>query len=203
MLQNARDRIAEEELVDKVIFLDRDGVINRDSANYIKSWAEFEFLPGSLEALALMHRAGYRLIVITNQSAVGRGYFPLTVLEEMHRRMGAAVAAAGGRIDDIFFCLHRPDENCACRKPRPGLILQAQARHAIDLSQSVMVGDSAKDIQCGQNAGCGATILVLSGNGLDALETLRQQKTPPDQVANDLLHAARLILAGVPSGMEK
>ncbi len=179
----------------RVIFLDRDGVINRDSPGYIKSWEEFEFLPGSLDALALLGRAGYRPIVISNQSGINRGLIRPGVLGEMHQRMCAAVEAAGGRIADIFFCPHCPDENCACRKPRPGLILQAQALHAIDLAASIMIGDSAKDIQCGRNAGCGVAILVRTGNGPAAEAELAAAGCRPDLVADDLLHAARLILS--------
>ncbi|KJS31165.1 MAG: hypothetical protein VR64_12640 [Desulfatitalea sp. BRH_c12] len=179
----------------KVIFLDRDGTINRDSASYIKNWNEFEFLPGSLEALALLSRHGCALILITNQSSVGRGMVPPTVLEHTHRSMCTAVEAAGGHFLDIFVCPHRPEEACACRKPKPGLILQAQRRYNIDLANSVMIGDSARDILCGQQAGCATTILVRTGNGLSAEQTLAGQNALPDLVTTDLLEAARIILA--------
>lgn len=179
-----------------VIFLDRDGVINRDSPHYIKNWDEFAFLPGSLEALNELTREGFELIVITNQSIINRSMVPLAVLEETHRRMGQAVARTGGRLRDIFFCPHRPDENCACRKPEPGLILQACQRYAIDPGNSIMIGDSAKDILCGRRAGCGATILVRTGNGKSAQEELAVQKVFPDAVMDDLYQAARLIIDG-------
>jgi D-glycero-D-manno-heptose 1,7-bisphosphate phosphatase len=182
-------------MLDKVIFLDRDGVINRDSPDYIKRWDEFEFLPGSLEALNLLTRAGYHLILITNQSIINRGMVPMEVLDHTHRRLREAVAAAGGQIFDIFFCPHRPDENCACRKPKPGLILQAQARHGIDLAQTVMIGDSGRDIRCGRNAGCGATILVRTGYKTDVEQRLAAEAVLPDAVAADLLAASRLILS--------
>ncbi len=183
-----------------VVFLDRDGVINRDSPDYIKSWDEFEFLPGSLEALAALTRAGYALILITNQSMIGRGLVPLPVLEEMHRRMCREVADAGGRIFDIFHCPHRPDEYCDCRKPEPGLIFQAKERHGIDLPGSVMIGDNAKDIAAGLNAGCGATILVRTGNGNTAVEELARQRVQPTAIVDDLGAAARWLLQG-PSSM--
>lgn len=181
---------------EKVIFLDRDGVINRDSSDYIKSWAEYEFLPRSLDALKELTGAGFTLIVITNQSIINRGMVLPEVLADTHRRMSAAVEAAGGRIDDIFFCAHRPDENCDCRKPKPGLILQAQRRHDIDLGTSVMIGDSAKDILCGRNAGCGSTILVKTGNGRTAEKELSARQVRPDAIADDLRQAAQLILSG-------
>jgi D-glycero-D-manno-heptose 1,7-bisphosphate phosphatase len=181
--------------LEKVIFLDRDGVINRDSPDYIKNWDEFEFLPASLEALRLLTEKGYHLIVITNQSIINRGWVPQAVLDHTHRRLREAVAAAGGRILDIFFCPHRPDENCACRKPKPGLIEQACARHSIDPAASIMIGDNAKDILCGRNAGCGATILVRTGYDPSSEQTLANPKIQPDAVVDDLLAAARLILS--------
>ena len=182
--------------VENVIFIDRDGVINRDAPDYIRSWEAFEFLPGSLEALSALTQAGYTLIVITNQSMIGRGMVPLAVLEEMHRRMRAAVQKAGGRIFDIFFCPHRPDEGCDCRKPAPGLIFQARQRHGIDLRHTAMIGDNAKDIACGRNAGCGATILVRTGSGPKAAKALAELKMEPSVVADDLNAAAQWILAG-------
>ena len=184
----------------KVVFLDRDGVINRDSPDYIKNWNEFEFLPGSLEALRLLSQAGFHLIVITNQSMIGRGMVPLKLLEETHRKLKDAVAATGGDIFDIFFCPHRPDEACDCRKPSPDLIQQACRRYGIDPADSVMIGDSAKDVLCGRNAGCGTTILVRTGNGIRAEKELADLKLRPDLVVADLLDAARYLLgrAGSP-----
>lgn len=177
----------------KVIFLDRDGTINRDSPDYIKSWDEFEFLPGSLKALAALTRAGYKLILITNQSAVGRGMVSLQTLNHTHSRLRAAVEAAGGRIESIFFCPHRPEDHCECRKPEPGLIRRACERYRIDPADTIMIGDSAKDILCGRNAGCGATILVRTGNGREAEKALAGQNAPPDAVADDLLRAVEII----------
>jgi D-glycero-D-manno-heptose 1,7-bisphosphate phosphatase len=176
-----------------VVFLDRDGVINRDSSEYIKSWDEFDFLPGSLEALNQLSKHGFEVILITNQSIINRAMVPLAALEEIHRRMQAAVEQAGGRIRDIFFCPHRPDEHCSCRKPEPGLILQACRRHSIDPAAGIMIGDSAKDILCGKQAGCRATILVRTGNGLEAQQELAAQNIAPDAVVNDLYQAAKLI----------
>ena len=180
----------------KVVFLDRDGVINADSPEYIKSWEEFSFLPGSVQALVDLTRAGYHLIVITNQSIIDRGMVPLPVLEEMHRRMCRAVEQAGGMIYDILFCPHRPEDRCRCRKPEPGMILEAGRRHGIDLSSTVMIGDNAKDVLCGRNAGCGATILVRTGNGETARQELASAGMRADAVAADLEAAAGLILSG-------
>ena len=149
----------------RVVFLDRDGVINQDSPDYIKSWSEVRFIPGSLSGIRRLNEAGYTVIVITNQSAVHRGLIPLHELERIHRGMQEAAAAEGGRIAAVFFCPHLPDEGCPCRKPRPGLIRAAQAAYAIDMEQSVMVGDSARDIECARRAGCGRAVLVETGNG--------------------------------------
>jgi D-glycero-D-manno-heptose 1,7-bisphosphate phosphatase len=174
----------------KVVFLDRDGVINRDSADYIKSWAEFEFLPGSLAAMARLTRAGFSLILITNQSAVARGLISRTGLGRLHQRLRAAVAEQGGYIKEIFYCPHHPDEGCHCRKPRSGLLEQAAAKYGLDLAETVFVGDSVKDIDCARAGGCNQNILLRTGNGPSALETLTRRGQPPDYVADDLLDAA-------------
>jgi histidinol-phosphate phosphatase family protein len=177
-----------------VVFLDRDGVINRDSDQYIKHWAEFEFLPGSLEALARLTAAGLQLVVITNQSAVGRGLVSLAGLQEIHRRMTGAIAAAGGRLLDILFCPHRPDAGCECRKPATGMIAEACRRHGLDPARAVMVGDRAKDIRCGRDAGCRATVLVGAADPSTVLAELAQWKIAPDRVAPDLAAACDWII---------
>jgi D-glycero-D-manno-heptose 1,7-bisphosphate phosphatase len=179
----------------KVVLLDRDGVINRDSPAYIKSWDEFEFLPGSLEALKLLHQDGFTTIIITNQSAIGRGMITSEILEGMHRRMSETVRSHGGRIEDIFYCPHRPDEGCDCRKPKTGLIDQARKKYSLILSGAMMVGDSAKDIECARNAGCRAAILVKTGNGRQAENQLRERKIPIDYLAEDLLDAVNWIIS--------
>jgi D-glycero-D-manno-heptose 1,7-bisphosphate phosphatase len=182
----------------RVVFLDRDGVINRDSPVYVKSWTEFEFLPRSLRALANLTAHGFTVIVITNQSAVGRGLISAAGLERMHRRMCAAVAAHGGRIRDIFFCPHRPADRCRCRKPKPGLILRARQIHGIDLTTAIMVGDSAKDIACARSAGCRCALLVQTGNGLRAQRDLQGRNLSPDQMSPDLFQAAEWIIRRFP-----
>jgi D-glycero-D-manno-heptose 1,7-bisphosphate phosphatase len=179
---------------DTTIFLDRDGVINEDSPDYITCWAEFHFIPGSLDALARLTRSGCTIIIITNQSAINRRWVTSTQLETMHRRLRQAVLDSGGRVTDIFYCPHRPDEGCGCRKPKPGLIFAARDRYGIDLSRAVMVGDSAKDIRAGQAAGCGRTVLVQTGNGMTAIQALEESGHRPDHVAADLDRAVQWIL---------
>lgn len=185
-------------LLKQVVFLDRDGVINRDSPDYIKCWEEFIFLPNTLEALKLLTLKGYTLIVITNQSIIGRKWILPEVLEEMHRRLKSTVASHGGRITDIFFCPHTPEQGCSCRKPKPGLIEQACRKYAIDLSDAVMVGDRPKDIQCGIAAGCGRTILVRAPDEPitgPALNAPAPGNAHPSVVVADLLEAARWIIS--------
>lgn len=181
-------------MLEKVVFLDRDGVINRDSPAYIKTWEEFEFLPGCLEAISLLTRNGFTVIVITNQSIIGRGMADRETLSHTHRQMSETAAAHGGRIHDIFFCPHHPEDGCDCRKPAPGLIFKARDTYDIDLADAVMVGDSAKDMECARNAGCGASVLVKTGNGLSAMDALAEKEIRPDYLADDLLDAAHWIL---------
>jgi len=179
-----------KEMLQRVVFLDRDGVINKDSPSYIKSWAEFEFLPGSLEAIRKLTLSGFEIIIITNQSAINRKIITIDQLETMHTRLNEAVESNGGKIRDIFFCPHTPEEVCICRKPKPGLIYRARKKYQIDLERSAMVGDSAKDIECAKNAGCRYAILVKTGNGMKAENRLTEKAICPDFVAQDLLDAA-------------
>ena len=181
-------------LLKKVVFLDRDGTINQDSADYIKGWSEFVFLPRSIEALRDLTAAGFIIIVITNQSAIPRKLISPQELENIHSKMTAAVEAQGGKISDIFFCSHMPGEGCDCRKPAPGMIFQAQKKHDIDLSTAVMIGDSARDIECAHLAGCGRTILVKTGNGKDAEPIMAEMGLRTDYVAEDLYDAAQWII---------
>ena len=179
----------------KVVFLDRDGTINRDSANYIKGRAEFDFLPGSVEAIRKLTVYGFTSIVITNQSALARKFISPAELDAMHAMMCRAVASASGKITDIFFCPHMPDEGCDCRKPAPGLIHQARQKYNIELADSLMVGDSLKDIACGRNAGCGKTVLVKSGLDPDVAKKLNKIQISADFVAANLLEAVEWIIA--------
>ncbi len=180
---------------DKVVFLDRDGVINRDSPDYIKSWAEVSFIPGSLEALRRLTQAGFSIILITNQSAVNRRLMTAEALDYLFAKLKSKVAASGGEITDIFYCPHLPEENCACRKPFPGLIYKACRRYAINLESACLIGDSTRDIECARAAACGYAILVLTGNGNQAQQELAEKQVPLEYVARDLLDAACWLIA--------
>ena len=176
----------------RAVFLDRDGVINRDSPDYVTSWDRFTFLPGARAAIAALTAAAIDVIVVTNQSALARGMMTPETLAEIHRRLVHEVTRRGGRIRAIFHCPHHPDDRCACRKPEPGLILQARARFDLDLKQTVMIGDRATDIACGHRAGCAGAILVQSGRH-DEGRRLRELGVQPDLVAADLAAAVRAL----------
>lgn len=152
----------------KFVILDRDGVINENSDAYIKSPDEWLAIPGSLEAIALLTQQGYRIVVLTNQSGIARGLFDLSVLEKIHSKMRAAVEATGGRIDEIFFCQHGPEDGCACRKPKPGLFRAFAEKYQIDLKTVPAVGDSFRDLQAAQSAGA-QPILLETGKGARTL----------------------------------
>jgi len=148
----------------KLIILDRDGVINVDSALYIKSPAEWKPIEGSLEAIARLNQAGYRVVVATNQSGIGRGLFDMDTLNAMHEKMHKCLAAVGGRVDAIFYCPHTADEACACRKPKPGMFKRIANVYNLDLTGVPTIGDSLRDLQAGSAAGC-TPMLVRTGKG--------------------------------------
>ncbi len=178
----------------KTIFLDRDGVINKDSAEYIKSWDEYFFIPGSLQAMALLKENGYQIMLITNQSVINRKMVALETLSDMHDRIKQAAMDAGGFIEDIFFCPHTPSDRCECRKPAPGMILSACKKHGLEVSETIMVGDSEKDMEAARNAGCAKCILVRTGNGRTTEASLEAKNRQADHVADDLMEAVRHII---------
>ena len=138
----------------KMIILDRDGVINRDSDDYIKSTDEWIPITGSLEAINRLKKAGYLVTVATNQSGIARGLFEQEVLQQIHDKMHRLLAIRGASVDGIFYCPHGPKENCACRKPKPGLVLRAAENHNLELDRIILVGDKDSDRACAKAAGC-------------------------------------------------
>lgn len=148
----------------KLIILDRDGVINYDSAQFIKSPTEWKPIPGSLDAIARLTQLGYHIVVATNQSGVGRGLFDMDTLNSIHDKMIRAVSHAGGRIDAVFFCPHTQADNCNCRKPKAGMLEDIAARFNTDLDGIPVVGDSLRDLQAAHTVKA-QPILVLSGKG--------------------------------------
>lgn len=177
----------------QAFFLDRDGVINRERADYVKSWEEFEFLPGVLAALQRLATVNVPIFVITNQSAIGRGFVTRETVNAIHQAAQARIKAAGGRIDGFFVCPHRPDENCDCRKPKPGLLFQAAKAFGLDLGQCIFIGDALTDFQAAEVAGC-QSILVESGRQGAQLRSLLAANTAV-QIVQDLAAAVDLILS--------
>jgi D-glycero-D-manno-heptose 1,7-bisphosphate phosphatase len=172
----------------KLIILDRDGTINHDSDHYIKSTEEWRPIDGSLEAIARLTQAGYRVVVATNQSGIARGLFDSSTLIAIHDKLQRAVAQAGGRIDAFFFCPHAADSACECRKPRPGMLKEIARRFNHSLANAYMVGDARRDLEAAAAAGA-KPVLVLTGKGL---RTREQGSLPPGtEVYPDLAAFAR------------
>jgi D-glycero-D-manno-heptose 1,7-bisphosphate phosphatase len=171
--------------MNKAVFLDRDGVINRKAPGngYITRWEDVEFLPGVARAIGLLNRAGFRVIVVSNQRCVAKGLVTLPELDEIHRRMREVLASQQAVVDAVYYCPHELEPPCPCRKPRPGLLLNAAREHAIVLAESWMIGDSEGDVEAGRNAGCRTARLLTNsetrnGNadltGLSLIEVVHQ-----------------------------
>jgi histidinol-phosphate phosphatase family protein len=176
----------------RVVFLDRDGVINRNPDGYVTRPEEFEFLPGALEALRRLRKAGIEAVVVSNQACVGKELLSEAGLREIDRLMVEAVETAGGRIRASYYCTHLKDEGCECRKPAPGLILRAAREQGIDPARAVFVGDAPEDVRAGKAAGC-RTAVVLSGRITEAEAAALDPA--PDAVVRDLREAVEWIIA--------
>ncbi|MFN8445513.1 MAG: D-glycero-beta-D-manno-heptose 1,7-bisphosphate 7-phosphatase [Caldilineaceae bacterium] len=183
----------------QTVFLDRDGVINQERSDYVKSWDEFRILPGVLDALHRLAQLNVPIIIITNQSAIGRGAATQETVDNIHQRLSELVTETGGKIDDVFLCPHRPDEDCGCRKPKPGLLLQAAAKYQLKLEQTVFVGDSVTDYQAAVAAQA-HSILVKTGRQAQQLESLvesylqtNHQAVRPEIVDNLSVAVERII----------
>ncbi|HEX2282133.1 MAG TPA: HAD family hydrolase [Thermomicrobiales bacterium] len=175
------------------ILLDRDGVINVNRPDHVKSWNEFRFVPGALTALAALSRLRLPMVVISNQAVVQRGIISEAELDAIHQRMMDAIQRAGARLDRIFYCPHDQSEGCGCRKPEPGMILEAASELDLDLSRSVFVGDACTDIQAGERARC-KTVLVLTGRGHESMQVIENNPSiVPHAVAADLLRAVPIV----------
>jgi D-glycero-D-manno-heptose 1,7-bisphosphate phosphatase len=172
----------------KLVVLDRDGVINVDSDDFIKTPDEWIAIPGSLEAIARLNQAGYRVAIATNQSGIGRGLFDMAALNGMHEKMHRAAAVVGARIDAIFFCPHTAEDHCECRKPRPGMFKMIAERFEIDPQVTPAVGDALRDLQAGAAIGM-ASHLVLTGKGC---KTLAEGGLPEGTRVHDDLRAFAL-----------
>lgn len=184
------------------IFLDRDGTLIED-AGYLSDPAGIKFLPGSLEALKMFREAGLKVALISNQSGVARGFFEEETVLAIQEEIAVRASEAGAFIDAMYFCPHHPEgkigryrRSCACRKPEPGMILEAARDLGVDLARSFLLGDKVSDMEAAKRAGCRA-VLVCSGEGRETLEILKTRGEFPELVADDLMEAARLILEEV------
>jgi D-glycero-D-manno-heptose 1,7-bisphosphate phosphatase len=172
----------------KIIILDRDGVINYDSPAYIKSPEEWLAIPGSLEAIADLNRAGYHVVVATNQSGIARQYYDVAMLDRIHEKMLRELAAVGGYIDEIFFCPHLPEADCLCRKPKPGLLQQIKEKYQLNLSEVFFIGDKLTDVVAGKAVGC-KPLLVLT-----ALEQIDTKEMPDVICFPNLAEAVQYVI---------
>lgn len=177
----------------KLVILDRDGVINEDSDDYIRTLDEWIPVPGSIEAIAHLSRAGYKIGVATNQSGLARGYFDDVTLANMHALLCELVEEAGGQVDAICYCPHGPDEGCRCRKPAPGLLEQIGAELQIPVRGAWYVGDTVKDMELALNSGC-KPLLVRTGKGKQTEAKLDAAMRANVTVVDDLVAAAAHIL---------
>ena len=191
MVQLASEGVEKTRAV-KLIVLDRDGTINHDSEQFIKSPDEWRPIPGSLEAIARLNHAGYRVAVATNQSGIGRGLFDMGTLNAIHEKMHRALAHVGGRVDAVFYCPHTADASCGCRKPKPGLLQEAGRRFNVDMGGVAVIGDGVRDLQAADAVGS-QPMLVLTGKGE---KTLRDGNFPANTVIfPDLAFAVSALLA--------
>jgi D-glycero-D-manno-heptose 1,7-bisphosphate phosphatase len=175
------------------VFIDRDGVINENRADHVKCWSEFRFLPGAPEAIGRLTQAGLRVFVVTNQAIVNRGMVSRSTVDELNQAMIREISRHGGRVEAVACCPHRPDEQCGCRKPRPGLLLNLARKFELDLRSSTIVGDALSDLQAGRAVGSRA-ILVLTGRGREQLAQAAAVGTGGFTVVEDLAAAADLLV---------
>ena len=175
----------------RVVFLDRDGVINKypgDKA-YVTSLRKFKFLPGAKKAIVQLSKAGFKIFVASNQAGVGRGVYSQRTLDQITAYMNEEVEKAGGHFDKVYYCTHRKDAGCSCRKPRPGMLKRAAREFKFSLKDACFVGDTIRDIHTAKNAGC-KSILVLSGK--EKLKYKKDWEIQPDRVCKDLMEVAKI-----------
>jgi D-glycero-D-manno-heptose 1,7-bisphosphate phosphatase len=179
----------------ELIVLDRDGVINQDSPNYVRTPQDWQPIEGSLSAIAKLNQANYKVVVATNQSGIARGYLTLNDLDAIHTKMTQAIKDVGGHLDDIFVCPHGPDENCSCRKPRPGLLLNIAKKFSIPTKNMIVIGDSMRDLLAAKSAESMA-ILVKTGNGSETLTYIKDNHFLENiAIYNDLASAAEALIS--------
>lgn len=180
------------------IFLDRDGVLIDNQANYVRTWSQVKIIPEAIRGLSSPAIQNYKLVIVTNQSAVGRGIISLTTAQEINSRLVNLIRHQGGRVDAVYMCPHSPDEGCSCRKPKPGLLLQAAKDLSLDLQRSWMIGDAWSDVQAGQSAGVRQSILLKTGRGMEQISQFRLENSTSLLIFDNLLQAINTIFATEP-----
>ncbi len=176
------------------IFIDRDGVIIENRTDYVRSWSDVVLFPQAISALARINTSPYKIVMVTNQSGIGRGFFTLETARQINQRLVKLIEKAGGRIDGVFMCPHQPEVHCDCRKPKPGLLLQARSELDLDLSRSLLIGDALSDIKAGRAAGIPDNVLVLTGRGREQAQLPDAQNMQPFSVYNNLQEALSALL---------
>lgn len=179
----------------KYLFIDRDGVVNKDpggwtKTNYVTNWSDFHFVPGTLQALKMLKEKGIKVIVASNQGGVNKGLYTRKELNEVNSRMLREIEKAGGSIEEVYYCIHKDEDNCDCRKPKPGMLEMAAKKYGVDPKTVYFIGDAPKDIGAGKRAGC-KTILVLSGKS--SREDIKNWEDKPDHVFDNLLEAVKFL----------
>ena len=178
----------------KTVFIDRDGVINQNRTDHVKNWAEFEFIPTAIQALVSLSQHGFQILVVTNQAVINRGLVRREIVEEINWRMMDIIDRQGGKITACLYCPHRPEENCNCRKPKPGLFYQGRQKYGAALSGDYLIGDHTNDIEAGRKAGC-LSGLVLTGRGKEAWNSMPEMLRTELPVWSDISSAASWIIA--------
>ena len=164
------------------IFLDRDGVLIENRSDYVRDWSQVKIIPEAIYALSLTQARNYKIVIVTNQSAIGRGFVRPEKADEINRRLVNLIQHHGGQVDGVYVCPHKPDDDCICRKPKPGLLLQAARELSLDLQRSCMIGDAWSDVQAGQRAGVLHKIILKTGRGPEQLLGPR-----PEEIAGPLI----------------
>jgi len=176
------------------VFLDRDGVLIENRADYIREWSQVVIFPKTFSALKRIHDAGYKIVIVTNQSAIGRGFISLGTANEINKRLGDLIQENGGQVDGVYLCPHRPEDDCDCRKPKPGMLVRATNELSLDLKRSWLIGDAWSDLVAGQAAHVRRTIMVQTGRGQEQLLQSKPSGLGAYIIAEDFSHAVDLIL---------
>jgi len=177
------------------IFLDRDGVLIENRSDYVRDWSQVKIIPEAIHALCLAPIKKYKVVIVTNQSVVGRGFILLKTAQEINQRLINLIRDHGGQIDGVYMCPHKPEDGCSCRKPLPGLLLEAAKDLSLDLQRSWMIGDAWSDVQAGEAAGMRGTILLRTGRGAEQLRQARLETMRSNLVFDNLPLAFEAILS--------